>query len=980
MSGGLRALGRPHSAGTARAGGRAAAWSRLAGRYLPPLVVVALATAAVVPAVAVPGLLATRAAGDSPFLLVRVQQMAAALGAGHVPPRWMPDAAFGLGYPFWNFYAPLAYLLPGLVVTLGGGIVGAIKLSTWLWFVVAGAGAYLLGRDTWDEPAAGVVAAAAYTLAPYHLVNVYVRGDALAELAAYGLFPWLLWQVDRTLAGRTSGAVVGLAVLTALLLVSHNISALLFSPLLLAYVVWRGLRGSHWPAKVRRRLSRRAPSPPAPAQVAPVPARRRVRPAAVRSNEAVVASGAWMVPAAWTLQALLVLEHHLWPWRPGPRLRGGLAVIAGLTLGALLAAWFWLPALAESGAVHLEDNLQGYFHFAGHFRGLDLIDPRPLFDYAVREGCTPCRNGLVQLVVAALGILTALWHRRARGPLVFWLAIALASTLMITALSAPLWGLVPLLEYAQFPWRWLSVQSLALAMLSAPLATGRWRWPVAAVAVAALAAATLSRLPVQTLAVDQVTAADLTAYEIFSGNIGATVRHEYLPRAVMPPPSGSAEAAYGHVAGPRVVAGNGVVTSAVRNARQADRQTWRVQLGGGPASVAFPIYGFPGWTAAVNGQPPQPAGTFPGSGWLTVEVDPADCTSAGDCTVVLELGRSAVRALAESVSLLALLLLLLLWLVDRRHRVWPLLLGLAVVLALAVLVSRRLPAGAERGPVSLDFVRSPYPHHNPDGLRFDPARLVEATLQAPGTEDKGRPILARVGQDLLVDLRWQDPQPGWRVEAALVGPAEPLLDVPDIRARAEQPMGAPDTLALTIPDDIASGLYFVRLRLTDHGEPVTPRDASGQELGTVYLGPVRVHGAGFPPDAAVQPLAVMGDVTLHELDTAQADDKLEVKMVWSAIRPLGLDYKTSVRLVDAGGKVVAQDDNMPLYGFFPTTAWPPNEKVVDRRWLELPNAIERGEDYTVEVVMYEETPGDNGQPGWRELGRRRVEGVSLGGR
>lgn len=49
-----------------------------------------------------PGLISTRASGDSPFLLLRVHQLARNLADGVFPARWMPNAAYGLGYPAFN--------------------------------------------------------------------------------------------------------------------------------------------------------------------------------------------------------------------------------------------------------------------------------------------------------------------------------------------------------------------------------------------------------------------------------------------------------------------------------------------------------------------------------------------------------------------------------------------------------------------------------------------------------------------------------------------------------------------------------------------------------------------------------------------------------------------------------------------------------------------------------------------------------------
>ena len=60
------------------------------------------------PLIGSPGFLNTRGGGDSPFLLQRLQQLETAMRDGHFPVRWMRDANYGFGYPFFNYYAPLS--------------------------------------------------------------------------------------------------------------------------------------------------------------------------------------------------------------------------------------------------------------------------------------------------------------------------------------------------------------------------------------------------------------------------------------------------------------------------------------------------------------------------------------------------------------------------------------------------------------------------------------------------------------------------------------------------------------------------------------------------------------------------------------------------------------------------------------------------------------------------------------------------------
>ena len=93
------------------------------------------------------GIVNTRAGGDSPFLLIRLQQLAVNLRNGIFPVRWMPQAAYGLGYPFFNFYASLPYYIAALLKLAGLGYLLSIKFTQDLGFVLAGMAMYSLLKN-----------------------------------------------------------------------------------------------------------------------------------------------------------------------------------------------------------------------------------------------------------------------------------------------------------------------------------------------------------------------------------------------------------------------------------------------------------------------------------------------------------------------------------------------------------------------------------------------------------------------------------------------------------------------------------------------------------------------------------------------------------------------------------------------------------------------------------------------------------------
>ncbi|MFN2114263.1 MAG: 6-pyruvoyl-tetrahydropterin synthase-related protein [Anaerolineae bacterium] len=937
-------------------------------RVLPALAVLGMAAVAVLPALLVAGIVATRAGGDSPFLLQRVHQMAGAMAALHLPARWMPDAAYGMGYPFWIYYAPLAYAVAGAIALLGGGVIGAVKVSQLLWFAIAALGMYEFAAKAVRSRAAGVIAAASYTYAPYHMVNVYVRGDALSELTAYAVAPWVLLTVDGAIEKRDASSVAALALALGLLVTSHTISAMLFMPLIVAYAVWRLI------------VLAREPGPSA----------RRARPPGVRASELAEGGDGLAVLPALTIRLGLILERWTWPLRWSRRARAITALVGGAALGAGLSSWYWVPALAERDAVQLSGNLTGYFDYAGHFRSVgELVAFAPVVDYAIAGGRAPWSAGLLQLALAAIGLAVGLGVARRRGHSVFWLAVAAFATLMMLSVSAPLWRLIPPLAFAQFPWRWLAVQSLALAMLAAPLGALRGGRLLAVGAAVALALAAVIQLPVETLSVADVTRADLAAFELLSGNIGSTVRAEYLPAGVAPRPRTSVHLVHGDAAMPRSASAGGSVDSVALLHRGPAEEEWEVETSGiAPVTVAFPTYGFPGWMATVTrldaegampvagieGGPAQVAGAVDGSAWVTVNLP------NGKHRVQLKLGRSDARALAEGMSLLSLCALLLVALVDRHPR-WRRGLILLVAAALAaVLAARVLPRGEAVGPKTLDFTRAPYPHYNPDGIKYGDSLLVEADVFIASATDSDEPVdliavtpaiapeaELGVGGALEVDLAWEGAQPGAIVEAALVSPAEAQFGVPDVRASQSQPQTDPATMRLQAPDDVVPGPYFVRLTVRDKdGAEVRAANSDGYDVGSVYLGPVQVRAGKHRESRDGAPVARMGSIVLQAVQSSQQDDLLEVRMYWQADERQVRDYKTSVRLLDTESNVVASDDKPPLYGFYPTTAWRPSEQVIDRRWLSL-DGVAPDDDYRIEVVLYDatdpEAPLGSGQVG-----------------
>ena len=864
----------------------------------------------------------TRGGGDSPFLLVRLHQLVSNLSAGVFPARWMPDAAYGLGYPFFNFYASLPYYIAALFKFWGFGFIWAIKLTQLLGFVAAAASMYLLAKRLFKREASAILAALAYTYAPYHLVNVYVRGDALSEFYAFIFYPLILWALLRLRDSLLNDqflpritrispiySSVGNIALVALayggLILTHNISALIFTAFVVLYIL---LTSNLQPPTSNLQLPASNLQPP---------------------------TSKWLASSA-----------------------------IGLGLGLAISAWFWLPALLEGKYAQLEHQTTGYLNYSNHFRGLDLVQPSLLFDYAIVPGRTPFAVGLAQAVLALLGVaaIVAWWikRRRPEAQSAFLIAGLALATFLITPLSRPLWDNVPLLPFVQFPWRFLSLQaffaSLVIGYLAQRLPRPRL---LAGVVGAVLLAAAMLGLKPEYLPIGEadVTVERLMLYEYFTANVGTTIRHEYLPRWVAPRPYTSEALLRGGEKPPPLVM-DGEVTAAEPVWRKPAAEGWAVDVTSPQASLAFHTYYFPGWRAYVDGQP-QEVRPVENLGYIGLDLD------QGEHQVVLRLERTSLRVLAEGVSLAAALAIIGLLIAEgrltrqrgneatrQRHSsliTSSLITSLLVASLLTGVLLRLLPTPeSDVSDLTMDFDRLPYLHHNPQGVNFGGvARLESYQLSADEVE---------AGETVEVVLHWDEVKgEGLEASVRLTSPAEYLFHTSAGLAEDSVPLRAGATHhRLEVPKEAVRGLYLISVKLRDEEGEIRPITERGETLGTTYLRPLRVRSQRMATGDEPALASFGPGIVLSQVETEQkTPESLETRLTWRVIEPVAANYGLALRLRDWDGQTLASLDTQPHYGLYPTSLWREGELISGRYVLPLPEGAPPGADYSLEVILYE---------------------------
>lgn len=181
---------------------------------------------------------------DTTFHLWRAVEIGALLREGVLFSRWAPHMAHGYGYPLYLFQSPLSAYAAALLNLTGLGWPLAVNLTYAAGLLGAAWAAWWLARDLWGERA-GLVTAVTLTFIPFHLYVVFYRAS-LSETVAWIFPPLALWGLRRWLLHRQATGLAT-AVLTLLLLyLTHDVTAYLFLPFFVVWVVgigWQQRRG-----------------------------------------------------------------------------------------------------------------------------------------------------------------------------------------------------------------------------------------------------------------------------------------------------------------------------------------------------------------------------------------------------------------------------------------------------------------------------------------------------------------------------------------------------------------------------------------------------------------------------------------------------------------------------------------------------------------------------------------------------------------
>src|SRR3989344_7411455 len=173
---------------------------------------------------------------DGEYHVVRFSQFYKVLESGILYPRWAPDFNNGFGIPLFNYVYPLPNYVAALFHFLGFSFIDSFKLNMIFASFIGAIFFYLWARLYWKDLGA-VVSSILYTFSPYHFLDIYVRGS-VGEVWALALFPGLLWSFYSLYQTKEKKFFLLSITFLFLLVLSHNILALVFFTFFLAYAVF----------------------------------------------------------------------------------------------------------------------------------------------------------------------------------------------------------------------------------------------------------------------------------------------------------------------------------------------------------------------------------------------------------------------------------------------------------------------------------------------------------------------------------------------------------------------------------------------------------------------------------------------------------------------------------------------------------------------------------------------------------------------
>jgi 6-pyruvoyl-tetrahydropterin synthase-like protein len=353
----------------------------------------------------------------------RIFELHNSLKDGHFPLRWSKNFGFGFGMPLFQFYSPLAFFITELFLLLNFSILASLKVTYIAISIFGFFGTYLLAKKLTNKWG-GLLSAVAFSLAPYHAVNIFVRGS-LAEFLAISFMPWTIYYLLKFLDHKKH--YLGLTLALTGFLLSHNVSILTYLPFFFLITII---------ILVTKKETKKIPI-------------------ILLSLFHAIALSAWFLIPAFTQKSFTRADD----------LVGGFSYFA---VHFLYLRQLFIPDWGYGGSIGgLEDDMSFYLgNEIVFFSGLAGIFILTSVILKVTRSSQYSGSLLSKIKVIISKLL-----KDKNFKIYFSLGLLLVISLLLTSYKSQfLWQFLPLISFVQFPWRFLGISSFLLSILVAYLA------------------------------------------------------------------------------------------------------------------------------------------------------------------------------------------------------------------------------------------------------------------------------------------------------------------------------------------------------------------------------------------------------------------------------------------------------------------------------------------------------------------------------
>lgn len=339
--------------------------------------------------------------------MMRQLEMEKCFSSLQIPCRWVPDMGYGFGFPLFNYYPPLPYLFGEIFRIFGMTFVDTVKLVFISAFIFSGISMYFFAKEFFGKWG-GVISSIFYLWAPYHSVDVYVRG-AMNEDWALIFFPLILLLGYKLIKSKKQDTkyIIYISLSWTGLLLSHNLMAMIFAPIFMGWCLI-------WIMKERNFIS-------------------NIIKLAIAGIISLGLAAFFTLPV--TLEQGLVHTETL--------VQGYYEYTAHFaTIGQLLKSKFW-----------------GY--------GPSVWGPNDGMSFQVGW-----LHWITPIIITALGFLYFLRKRKIENWLLvigYFFLVGWFAVFMTHNKSTPIWSHIPPLRFVQFPWRFLTIVILSFSFVAGGL-------------------------------------------------------------------------------------------------------------------------------------------------------------------------------------------------------------------------------------------------------------------------------------------------------------------------------------------------------------------------------------------------------------------------------------------------------------------------------------------------------------------------------